>query len=222
MKKVDYILSYLYPITIELTNSPWNPVLEIILYAGKYSLNSENTNYSHGSVHSLFKKIFRKLKLNWNEVNNVLILGFGTGSIAEIIGKYKQDCIIDGVEIDNKVIELGEKYFHTNSLKNVTIHCAAADLFLKNCQKRFDLIIIDVYHDIKVPEELETKQFLVCVKNALNTGGLVIFNKFICTKTSRDQIPSLKELYEKTFKNLKIMTIMITGEIFIAKKLTEK
>jgi spermidine synthase len=217
MKKIDYILSYLYPITIELTNSLWNPVLEVVLYTGKYSLNSENTNYSYGSLHFLFKKIFRKLKLNWNEINDVLILGFGTGSIAEIIGNYKQDCIIDGVEIDNKVIELGEKYFHTNLLKNVTLHCDRADLYLESCQKKFDLIIIDAYLDIKVPEELETEQFLVRVKNALKIGGLVVFNKSIYAKTTRNQIPQLKELYKKTFKNLQIMTIMITGKIFIAK-----
>ncbi len=172
MRQTDYILSYLYPVTVELTNSQWNPVLEVMLSAGKYSLNSENTNYSFGSLHTLFEKTFRKLKLNWNEINDVLILGFGTGSIVEIIGKYKQDCNIEGVEIDNKVIELGERYFHTTSLKNVTIHCASADLYR--------------------------------VKNALKTGGLVVFNKFVYSKTSREQISCLEKLYEKTFKNLKI------------------
>lgn len=222
MKKVDYILSYLYPVTIEITNSLWNPLLEIVLYGGKYSLNSENTNYSFGSLHSLFKKIFRKLKLDWNGINDVLILGFGTGSITEIIDKYKRDCIIDGVEIDNKVIELGEKYFHTDLLKNVTIHHASADQFLEDCQKKYDLIIIDVYIDMRVPEELETEQFLIRVKNALRIGGLVVFNKYVYSKTTRDQIPSLEKLYEKIFKNLKIMTIMITGKFFIAKKLIEK
>ena len=218
MKKADYILSYLYPVTIEIANSQWNPVLEIELYFGKYSLNSENTNYSYGSLHSLFKKIFRKLKLNWNEIHNVLILGFGTGGVAEIIGKYKPDCIIDGVEIDDKVIELGEKYFHTDLLKNVTVHCTGADLFLEECQQKFDLIIIDAYLDIKVPEELETEQFLIHVKDALRIGGTVVFNKYIYSKTIREQIPLLKELYEKTFGNLKIMTIMTTGKIFVAKK----
>jgi spermidine synthase len=221
MRKIDHILNYLYPVTIELTNSPWNPVLEIVLYGGKYSLNSKNTNYSYGSLHSLFKKIFKRLNLNWHEINDVLILGFGTGSVAEIIGKYKQDCIIDGVEIDNKVIELGKKYFNTNALKNVTIHCTSADQFLKDCQKKFDLIIIDVYLDLNVPKELETDRFLVYVKNAMNIGGMVIFNKFINSRINRDEFPLLKELYEKTFGNLKILTVTVTDKIFVAKKLTE-
>ncbi|MGD0583253.1 MAG: fused MFS/spermidine synthase [Bacteroidales bacterium] len=214
---MDYLLSYLYPITVEVTSSLCNPVLEIVLNGGKYSLNSENTNYSYGSLHALFQRIFRKLKLDWTEINNVLILGFGTGSVAEIIGRYKPDCIIDGVEIDNKVIELGEKYFKTDLFKNVTIHCASADLFVKDCLKKFDLVVIDVYKDLKVPEELETDQFLVSIRNLLRSGGTVIFNKFIYDKISRNQLPSLKESYEKIFRDLKIMTVMITGKIFIAK-----
>jgi spermidine synthase len=218
MKKWDYALSYLYPVTVEITSSQWNPVLEIVLDAGKYSLNSENTNYSHGTLHTLFEKIFRRLNLEWNSINNVLILGFGTGSIASIIGKYKPDCLIEGVEIDRKVIDLGEKYFQTGLIKNLTIHCTSADRFLEDCQKKYDLIMIDVYIDMKVPEEIETERFLLNIKGILRPGGMVVFNKAIYTKAIRDQVLSLKELYEKVFKNLEVVTVMNTGKIFIAKR----
>jgi spermidine synthase len=217
VKKTDIILSYLYPISVEVTSSKWNPVLEIELNGGKYSLNSENTNYSYGSLYSLFKRIFRRLNLDWTKINHVLILGFGTGGLAEIIGRYKPDCVIDGVEIDSKVIELGEKYFKTDLLENVTIHCISADQFLKECQKKYDLVIIDVYQDMKVPEEVETLEFLQSVRNVLLNGGMVIFNKSIFNKKSSEQIPVLKQLYERVFKDLEIITVMITGKIFIAR-----
>ena len=218
MKKSDYILSFLSPVTVEATGSPLNPVLEIVLSGGKYSLNSENSNYSYGSLYSLFKRIFRRLKLNWNEINDVLILGFGAGGVAKIIRKYKPDCAIDGVEIDKKVIELGEKYFHTGLLKNITIHCISAYQFLENCPKKFDLIIIDVYNDMKVPEEVETDHFCVNVRNVLKDGGIVVFNKYVYDRKSREQVQSLSELYKRIFNNLEIMTVMLTGKIFIAKK----
>ena len=217
MKKIDYILSYLYPVTVEVTGSRYNPVLEIVFYAGKYALNSENTNYSFGTLHTLFNRIFRKLSLNWSAVNNILILGFGTGSIASIIVSYKPDCLIDGVEIDEKVIELGKKYFNTGSLNNVTIHCSAADKYIEDCHKKYDLILIDVYVDMIVPPELETEEFLMKIKNTLNPGGMIIFNKAVYSKTISDQIPALKALYEKTFKSLEIMTVMNSGKIFVVK-----
>jgi len=221
MRRIDNILSYIYPISIELTSSAQNPVLEIMLYCGKYSLNSENTNYSFGSLHTLFVNTFRRLNLDWNPINSVLILGFGTGSVAEIVHGYKSNCMIDGVEIDPKVLELGEKYFNTKTLKNVTIHCTSAAQYVNECHKKYDLIVIDTYVDTKVPEEVETEQFIHSLKNILNSQGMVVFNKFVNSKTSRNQLPLLKELYEKTFENIKVMTVMSTGKIFIAKKQSE-
>lgn len=222
MRKIDYILSYLHPVFIEQSHSKHNPVLEVTFYAGKYLLNSQNANYSNGSLNALFEKAFRKSKLNWDEINNALILGFGTGSVAAIINKHKADCIIDGVEIDKKVTELGEKYFDTGSLKNVTIHCTAADIFLEGCQKKYDLIIIDVFHDMMVPEELETEQFLSCMSDTLNVGGIVIFNKMIYSQASKDQLMSLKKMYEKLFIDLRVITVMFTNKILIAKKREDK
>lgn len=218
MKKFYFFLSYLYPVTVEETCSKYNPFLEIVINEGKYALNSKNTNYSFGTLHSLFIRIFRKLNLKWNDINNVLILGFGTGSVAGIISRYKADCLIDGVEIDEKVIELGEKYFNTGSLKNVMIYCAPADKFMIECRKKFDLIVIDVYIDMIVPGELETEQFLEHVRNALNPGGTVIFNKATYSKSICDQIPALKNLYLKVFGNLEVMTVMNSGKIFVAKR----
>jgi spermidine synthase len=221
MHKWDYILSYLYPVRVEITSSPFNPVLEVVLNSGKYSLNSANTNYSFGTLHTLFEKIFRRVKLNWKEINSVLILGFGTGSIASILVKYNDGCFIDGVEIDKKIIELGKKYFNTDLVKNVDIHCIGADLFLNDCRKQYDLIIIDVYIDMNVPGELETDHFLNRIKRSLKTGGTVIFNKAVYSKSIKEQIPVLKELYEEIFNNLEIMTVMSSGKIFISRKLSE-
>jgi len=217
MKKLKYFLSFLYPVPVEVTESNRNPFLEIVMFDGKYSLNSRNTNYSFGTLHTLFIKIFRMLDLDWRRINETLILGFGTGSIAELIGKYKPDCIIDGVEIDEKVIELGRKYFNTNYLKNVNIHCAPADIYINECHRKYDPIIIDVFLDMIVPPELETEDFLVRVRNCMKPGGIVIFNKVIYTKAISDQIPLLSKLYKKIFGNLDILTVMRSGKIFIAR-----
>jgi 2-polyprenyl-3-methyl-5-hydroxy-6-metoxy-1,4-benzoquinol methylase len=216
MKTIYYILSFLYPVTVELTGSSHNPFLEIVLFNGRYSLNSKNTNYSFGTLHTLFKKIFRKLNLNWININDVLILGFGTGSIAEIIGKFKPGCAIDGVEIDEKVLELGRRYFNTRSPDNVTIHCAPAEKFIEDCRKQYDLIVIDVFLDMIVPPEIETEHFLICVRNSLKPQGMVIFNKVLYTRSINEQMPGLINLYQKCFGNLEIMTVMRSGKIFIA------
>jgi len=219
MKKIiSFLLSFIYPITVELDTSEINPVLEIALSNGKYSLNSENTNYSFGTLHLLFRKIFRKINLDWSNIKNVLILGFGTGSIAKIIRSYKPDCDIVGIEMDQKVIKLGEKYFDTGSMLRTQIICENGFNYVFNTNKKFDLVIIDVFIDRKVPDEFETKTFLLALKNILNNNGGVIFNKVIYNQEFKTQIPVLKSLYEECFGNLKLYTIMNTGKIFVCTK----
>lgn len=221
-KNFKYFLSYIYPVPVEFTESKCNPFLEIVISDGRYSLNSRNTNYSFGTLHTLFSKIFRILDPDWRKINKTLILGFGTGSIAELVNKYNPDCIIDGVEIDEKVLDLGRKYFNTGTMRNVNIYCAPADTFIKECSKKYDLIIIDVFLDIIVPAELETEKFLLSLKNCMNPGGIVIFNKVIYTKTIKDQIPLLTGLYKKIFEKFELLTVMRSGKIFIAHNLSPK
>jgi spermidine synthase len=218
IKAINFLLSYIYPFTVEFEKSEINPVLEVVLHNGKYSLNSENTNYSFGTLHILFRKIFRKIGLDWSIIKNVLILGFGTGSVARIIRDYKPDCDIVGVEIDQKVIQLGEKYFDTGKLPQTQIVRDNGCNYVFNSNRKFDLVIIDVFIDRKVPDEFETKTFLLAMKDILNTNGSVIFNKVIYTREFKARIPELKSLYEECFGNLNIYTIMGTGKIFFSKK----
>lgn len=217
-RKTDILKSYIIPVRVETVSSSWNPVLEVQLYNGRYILNSDHMNYSYGSLQVLFRKIFRRLRLNWKSMDKALILGFGTGSIVSVIRHYRPDCSITGVEIDDKVLDLWEKYFKTRTSKNVAVHHASAEKFIEESPHRYNLIVIDAYIDRDVPGELETLVFLTNVKKALEPGGVVVFNKVIYSKSGRDQLPVLKQLYETVFGNVDIKTVMITGKIFIARK----
>jgi tRNA A58 N-methylase Trm61 len=217
IKSINSLLSFIYPITVELDKSEINPVLEVVLNNGRYILNSENTNYSFGSLHILFRKIFRKVDLDWRIIKNVLILGFGTGSIARIIRDYSPDCDIVGVEIDQKVIKLGEKYFDSADLPRIQIVCDNGYDYVLNSKRKFDLVIIDVFIDRKVPDEFETKSFFLALKDILNVNGDIIFNKVIYCREFNEQIPVLKSLYEECFGQVNIYTIMHTGKIFFCK-----
>ena len=105
MNKLENWLSYIYPISIEVTSSEVNSFLEVVFSNGSYQLNSENINYSYGGLYELFKHTFREVKIGWENVNDILVLGFGAGCIVPLIQKYKSDPNIIGVEIDEKVIE---------------------------------------------------------------------------------------------------------------------
>lgn len=216
MNRIDKLLSYIYPIIVESSSSKVNSLLEVVFRDGRYQLNSTNANYSYGGLYDLFQQIFKEVYIDWEKVNNVLILGFGTGCSVPLIQKYNPNCSIIGVEIDEKVIEFGYTYFKVDKYANTAIVCDDAFRFVNSSTQKFDLIIIDVYIDTKVPEEFETEGFLKNLKKILNKEGLVIFNKLICSKEMKHQVPKLKALYQEVFGEVNLYTMMQTGQIFIA------
>jgi spermidine synthase len=186
--------SYFLGRIIERTPSEISPCLEVAHINGKYMLNSMHANYSYGMLQKVFEVEFKKIELKKRKINNVLILGFGAGSIAYVIlEKLKMNCNITGVEKDSQVISLGYKYFNIQRLRNTEIVCADAYDYMLENNKHYDLIIVDVYVDNVVPEKMESDVFLNKVRQSLNDKGLVIFNKMICDDESEK---SSKKLYE--------------------------
>jgi len=219
MRRLDCYLSYIYPVTVERTGSRWNPFLEVVIEGGILLLNSRNTNYSFGSLHTMFKKAFHRLNLRWKKINSALILGYGAGCVAETILKNNPGCLIDGVEIDSKVIEICWRYFHFNNDEKVTLYCEEATKFIEKCNKRYDLIVIDAYNDAAVPEGVETDRFISQIRDRLCDNGMVLFNKYIVSKESREQLPDLVKRYSEVFGNCSVLTIMGSGKIIVSKKI---
>lgn len=217
MNRLNKLLSFFYPITIETTESELNPLLVVVFQDGKYMLNSANANYSYGGLYDLFELIFKQIPIDWKKTSDILILGFGAGCTVPLIKHYNPQSRIVGVEADSKVIELGRKYFNIDSYDKTTIICDTALNYVTNTNQKFDLVIIDVYVDINVPNEVESRIFLQKLKMVLNQNGLVIFNKLTPTKTYKKQIPALKGLYSEVFGNVELHKIMETGSIFVSK-----
>jgi spermidine synthase len=216
MNRFEKILSYLYPINIETVSSDLNPILEVVFRDGRYQLNSANANYSYGGLQELFVQVFKTVPIDWKLVNDVLILGFGVGCTVPLILNKKPECKILGVEIDEKVIDLGRKYFGIDKLENTRVVCDSAQNYLANSNRQYDLIIIDVYIDSIVPEELETLEFLKNIKSSLSQNGIVIFNKLLYSKKVKEDIVRLEFLYREVFEAVKLYRIMDTGQIFVA------
>jgi len=194
--------SYLLGRIVERTSSKVSPGLEVAHINGKYMLNSLNANYSYGILQRVFEIEFKNLNIQNRNIKEALILGFGAGSVASILlDQYKMSCNITGIEKDEKVIQLGKKYFNTQRFNNTQVICADAFEFLKVNKKRYDLIIVDVYVDNIVPAEIESPEFINLLKNAVASEGLLIFNKMICDTETERSSQKLKDTFSKVFGN---------------------
>ena len=111
---------------------------------------------------------------NYNNHQDVLVLGLGTGTFAYEALNYFPDLKIDGVEIDSKVIDLAHKYFSLP--EEVNTYAEDGRAFINLSKDKYDVIMVDAYRDISVPFQMASLEFFTLVKDHLNDGGVMVLN----------------------------------------------
>ena len=200
IKKLKYISSYLLPVTIERVHGELTPYLEVNLVEGKYMLDSSNVNYSFGGLHKVFKKTFTHFNLGNLEFENVLILGFGAGSVASILTEeYGMKCDITGIEKDEVVINLAKKYFNIARFKNLNLVSENAYTYVQRIENKYDLIIVDLFVDEVVPEIFHEEKFLHHLNRILSHDGVLFYNFMTSSKTLKSEFDILSPRFETIF-----------------------
>lgn len=124
---------------------------------------------------------------------DVLILGMGSGTYATQCKRYFKDINIEGVEIDEKIIDLSRKYFQLPSDVNVTAYDGRTFLNALSSDRKYDVIMVDAYQDITIPFQMSTVEFFTLVKDHLREDGVMVVNmnmRGIDKKAENDQSTS--------------------------------
>lgn len=112
--------------------------------------------------------------VNEKENLNVLILGMGTGTYATQCKRYFDNMTIEGVEIDEKITRLAEKYFELPEDVNITTYDGRA--YLNASNQKYDVIMVDAYQDITIPFQMSSLEFFIKVKEHLTEDGVMVVN----------------------------------------------
>ncbi len=130
-----------------------------------------------------------------------MLLGGGVGSVPSILyNELGLSLSTTVVEIDKEVIRLGEKYFKLGDYPNLTIVNEDAFVFVSNTTETYDLIAIDIFKDILVPEQFISHIFFDNIKKRLNPNGVVIFNFVSFDFETKQQVKKIEQLLSTVFK----------------------
>ena len=105
-----------------------------------------------------------------------LFLGMGAGLMPRFIHRHFPQAQIDIVELDPEVPKIAKKYFGYKSHAKTTIITADARVYINNCKKRYDVIIVDVYNAKAVPFAVTTQEFFSRLKACLTPQGVAGVN----------------------------------------------
>ena len=209
-------LSYFIRIVVEKTASEFNQQLIVAIQDGKYVLNAKNANYSYASLHRVFQKALGKIEIDKKNINSILVLGCGAGSIPTIV--YKELGLhtkMDAVEIDEKVIELGNKYFGLDQFSNLNVVLDDAMNFVATTNKKYDLVLVDLFKGIDVPKEFLSQHFFEQIKSVLNNNGEVLLNYVAYNYETKQKVSNIENSLNKIFPNkVKIYQLENINRVF--------
>lgn len=222
MNWIKYLLSYLFPTTIYTKNSAVSKKIEITYNYGKLVLDSAHTNYSYGSLQKILRRGLKKIGFQKiSAMEKILVLGVAGGSVVKtLVDEIGFKGKIIGVEIDQEIIEIANKYFKLNEIKNLEIKIDDAFQFVLKTKDKYDLIIIDIFEDTKMPNFLFEQFFIQRIGNILNKNGCFLFNTMILNQKDQNRNNDFLEVIEnQIFKIEKISNVENFNELIIGYKI---
>ena len=203
-----YILSYFYLVTIKKIPSEYNPGLCIQMEAGRLLLNTTNANYSYGNLHKVFEEIFELIEIDNNPPEKLLLLGLGTGSVIDILQRqYGLHPQITAVEIDLAIID-SLKFWNKTDLEKTEIIQGDAFEIIKNLKPGYNLIIVDLFIDLDVHPQINSKEFIEQIKFLLAHEGKILINYVVNTNLQKQEFAEFQLLLLNYFKEIKGHEVM--------------
>ncbi len=194
------LLSYIKTVHIETTESEHNPYLRVVLKRGQYQLLTANAIYSYGELYDNFSRAFERIDLDKRDIKDVLILGFGLGSIPVMLeNRFQKKYYYTAVEIDPEVLRLANTYVVRDIKSGIEFQLSDARTFAEFSKEKFDMICMDVFLDDEVPTELEHEDFLVNLKKMLAPDGILLFNKLAWSNQDKKKSQAF---FENHFKRI--------------------
>ena len=111
-----------------------------------------------------------------DDIQRMAIIGLAAGTAArQATAVYGDDLIIDGYELDEKIVEVGRKYFDMN-MPNLNVYIGDGRLNLDRSQNQYDIIAIDAYRPPYIPPHMTTYEFFEICASHLTEDGVLTLN----------------------------------------------
>ncbi|MEZ5016830.1 MAG: fused MFS/spermidine synthase [Flavipsychrobacter sp.] len=152
-------------------------MLELFIYRGQFQLATEDALYSDGKRYKPMKMAFKHLKAQLHDAKEILFLGGGLCSGIQMLEEKSIAAQYTVVEIDDNIIDYAKAFFD----KDVAVRfiCADAQEYMRTIDRKYDLIVVDIFNS-RVPAEFVTEEgFLLQCRNALNNGGSFVLNYIV-------------------------------------------
>lgn len=146
---------------------------------------------------------------------DVLVLGMGTGTFAKNCNIFFPNSVVEGVEIDEKIVDLSRKYFELKE-DEATIFVNDGRTFLASAEAgMYDIIMVDAYHDVTIPFHMTTAEFFAEVKEHLKPDGVILININMRSENSTEIVDYLTQTLKTTMNRVYKYNVPYSTNVFV-------
>ena len=219
---IKRLLSYFYPVKIFSQKSSLSQTLEITWSNGDLVMDSLNTNYSYGSLQRILKLGLKNIGFaKIKQMQHILVLGVAGGSVIKtLIDEIEFKGKITAVEIDSEIIKIANRFFKLNEIPQLEIVIDDAFEFVLKTTEKYDLIVVDIFQDTKMPNFLFESFFIDRICLLLKSKGNILFNTMLLNEADNLRNKKLIADFKKQSFTIKtIPRVEQHNELIIIEKL---
>jgi spermidine synthase len=139
------------------------------------------------------------------EPRRILVVGLGGGSLPMFLRKHYPAAAIDVAEIDPGVVDVAKQFFGFREDELTRAHVGDGRQFIENVRQGYDIIFLDAFGARDVPKHLTTQEFLLAVRRALVTSGVVVSN--VWRPSANPLHDSMVRTHQEAFDELFILDV---------------
>ncbi len=137
---------------------------------------TQNTVDSNGASMSFYTYALEALAYAYRpDLHSALVLGLGAGIVPMQLAR--RGAAVEAVEIDPVSLRVARDFFGFDPAR-VRVNHADARTFLRSCTRRFDVVVVDLFHGDGTPDYLVTREVFRDLKQCLSDRGVAVFNTF--------------------------------------------
>jgi spermidine synthase len=135
----------------------------------------EQLNYHGPWEQVLVAPFFNQAPVNPKSITSMAIVGLAAGTTARQASEVYPNIIIDGYEIDSKIIRTAQTYFDM-TMPNLNAYAQDGRWGLSTSKSTYNIISVDAYRPPYIPWHLTTTEFFQLVRNHLTKDGVMVIN----------------------------------------------
>ncbi|MCB0508810.1 MAG: hypothetical protein KDD21_10980 [Bacteroidetes bacterium] len=197
MNKLLKFASYFFDIPLKKVHSQYSDEVQVSVHLGQYKLSTKNAIYSFGKKYTSFETAIQQIKSK-QRIQQVLVLGFGLGSVVDLLENHINIKKIVAVDADKIILQLAQRYSQAKLKNKVNYVCDDAIHFIQNNTSVFDLVLVDLFIDDKTPKQFLETSFLNQLKKSVAQNGILIFSKLDDSQENKNE----NALFENHFSNI--------------------